>query len=70
VLFLPFTGVAICQLTDTRYLREQLGVEVIRCLVLWAHTLLASQHHEGLVTFLVYPPDDLLLVVQIQWLGD
>jgi hypothetical protein len=27
-------------------------------------------HDEGLVTFLVYPPDDLVLVVQIQWLGD
>ncbi len=25
---------------------------------------------EGLVTFLVYPPDDLVLVVKIQWLGD
>ncbi|MGH3191348.1 MAG: hypothetical protein ACRDPY_02920 [Streptosporangiaceae bacterium] len=24
---------------------------------------------EGLVTFLVYPPDDLVLVVKIQWLG-
>ena len=23
----------------------------------------------GLVTFLVYPPDDLMLVVKIQWLG-
>ena len=23
----------------------------------------------GLVTFLVYPPDDLVLVVRIQWLG-
>jgi hypothetical protein len=23
----------------------------------------------GLVRFLVYPPDDLVLVVQIQWLG-
>jgi hypothetical protein len=27
-------------------------------------------HHEGLVTFLIYPPDDLVLVVRIQWLGD
>lgn len=27
-------------------------------------------HHEGLVTFLVYAPDDLVLVVRIQWLGD
>lgn len=26
--------------------------------------------NEGLVTFLVYPPDDLVLVVKIQWLGD
>ena len=25
---------------------------------------------EGLVTFLVYPPDQLVLVVRIQWLGD
>jgi hypothetical protein len=23
----------------------------------------------GLVTFLVYPPDDVMLVVRIQWLG-
>ena len=29
-----------------------------------------GSHDEGLVTFLVYPPDDLVLVVQIQWLGD
>jgi hypothetical protein len=27
-------------------------------------------HHEGLVTFLVYPPDDLVLVVRIQWLAE
>ncbi|HEY2575497.1 MAG TPA: hypothetical protein VGI74_04245 [Streptosporangiaceae bacterium] len=27
-------------------------------------------HDEGLVTFLVYPPDQLVLVVRIQWLGD
>lgn len=33
-------------------------------------TLPFGQHNEGLVTFLVYPPDDLVLVVQIQWLGD
>ena len=26
--------------------------------------------HEGLVTFLVYPPDDLVLVVRVQWLGE
>ena len=32
-------------------------------------TLHFGQHHEGLVTFLVYPPDDLVLVVKIQWLG-
>jgi len=33
-------------------------------------TLHFSQHHEGLITFLVYPPDDLVLVVKIQWLGE
>ena len=33
-------------------------------------TLYFGQHQEGLVTFLVYPPDDLVLVVKIQWLGD
>jgi len=33
-------------------------------------TLHFRPHHEGLVTFLVYPPDDLVLVVRIQWLGD
>jgi hypothetical protein len=33
-------------------------------------TLHFGQHYEGLVTFLVYPPDDLVLVVQIQWLDD
>jgi hypothetical protein len=27
-------------------------------------------HDEGLVTFLVYPPDELVLVVRIQWLGE
>jgi hypothetical protein len=32
-------------------------------------TLHFGQHHEGLVTFLVHPPDDLVLVVRIQWLG-
>jgi hypothetical protein len=31
---------------------------------------LRTLHHEGLVTFLVYPPDELVLVVRIQWLGD
>jgi hypothetical protein len=33
-------------------------------------TLHFGQHHEGLVTFLVHPPDDLVLVVRLQWLGD
>jgi hypothetical protein len=33
-------------------------------------TLHFGRHDEGLVTFLVYPPDDLVLVVKIQWLGD
>jgi len=33
-------------------------------------TLHFGQDNEGLVTFLVYPPDDLVLVVKIQWLGD
>jgi hypothetical protein len=33
-------------------------------------TLHFGEHDEGLVTFLVYPPDDLVLVVRIQWLGD
>jgi hypothetical protein len=33
-------------------------------------TLHFGQHGEGLVTFLVYPPDDLVLVVKVQWLGD
>jgi hypothetical protein len=32
-------------------------------------TLHFGEHHEGLVTFLVYAQDDLVLVVQIQWLG-
>jgi hypothetical protein len=27
-------------------------------------------HSQGLVTFLIHPPDDLALVVKIQWLGD
>ncbi len=30
----------------------------------------SGPHDERLVTFLVYPPDDLVLVVRIQWLGD
>jgi hypothetical protein len=33
-------------------------------------TLHFGRHHEGLVTFLVYAPDDLVLVVRIQWLGE
>jgi hypothetical protein len=33
-------------------------------------TLHFGLHHAGLVTFLVYPLDELVLVVQIQWLGD
>ena len=33
-------------------------------------TLHFGPHDDGLVTFLVYPPDDLVLVVKIQWLGD
>jgi hypothetical protein len=33
-------------------------------------TLHFGPHDDGLVTFLVYPPDDLVLVVRIQWLGD
>ena len=33
-------------------------------------TLHFGPHDEGLVTFLVYPLDDLVLVVWIQWLGD
>ncbi len=33
-------------------------------------TLHFGPHDEGLVTFLVYPTDDLVLVVRIQWLGD
>jgi hypothetical protein len=30
---------------------------------------LHSARTGGLVTFMVYPPDDLVLVVKIQWLG-
>jgi hypothetical protein len=33
-------------------------------------TLHFGQHHEGLVKFLVYSPNDLVLVVRIQRLGD
>lgn len=32
-------------------------------------TLHFGPHHEGLVTFLVYAPGDLVLVVKIQWIG-
>jgi hypothetical protein len=32
-------------------------------------TLHFGEHHGRLVTFLVYAQDDLVLVVQIQWLG-
>jgi hypothetical protein len=32
-------------------------------------TVYFGPHNEGLVTFLVYPPDDLVLVTRIQWLG-
>jgi hypothetical protein len=33
-------------------------------------TLHFGRHSEGLVTFLVYPPDEFVLVVKIQWMGD
>jgi hypothetical protein len=33
-------------------------------------TLHFGHHHVGLVTFLVYPPDELVLIVKIQWLGE
>ena len=33
-------------------------------------TLYFGPHAEGLVTFLVHPPDDLVLVTRIQWLGE
>jgi hypothetical protein len=33
-------------------------------------TLHFGPHDEGLVTFLVYAPGDLVLVVKIQWLGE
>jgi hypothetical protein len=33
-------------------------------------TLHFGLHNEGLVTFLVYPPEDLVLVTRIQWLGE
>jgi hypothetical protein len=33
-------------------------------------TLPFGPHSQGLVTFLTYPPDNLVLVVKIQWIGD
>jgi hypothetical protein len=33
-------------------------------------TLYSGPQNEGLVTVLVYPPDDLVLVTRIQWLGE
>jgi hypothetical protein len=33
-------------------------------------TLPFGPHGQGLVTFLIYPPDDLVLVIKIQWIGD
>lgn len=33
-------------------------------------TLHFGHRHQGLVTVLVYPPDDLVLVVRINWLGE
>jgi hypothetical protein len=30
---------------------------------------ISARTAEALVTFLVYPPDDLVLVVKVQWLG-
>lgn len=33
-------------------------------------TLPFGPHDQGLVTFLIYPPDDLVLVVRIQRLGE
>jgi hypothetical protein len=32
-------------------------------------TLHFGPRHQGLATFLVYPPDDVVLVVRIQWMG-
>ena len=32
-------------------------------------SLCFGPHDEGLVTFLVWPPDDLVLVTRIQWLA-
>lgn len=33
-------------------------------------TLPFGQHDEGLITFLNYPPGELVLVAQVQWLDD
>ena len=33
-------------------------------------TLYFGLQDEGLVTLLVYPPDDLVLVTRIKWLGE
>lgn len=33
-------------------------------------TLYFGPQNKGLVTFLVYPPDELVLVTRIQWLGE
>ena len=33
-------------------------------------TLPFGEHSQGLITFLIYPPDGLVLVVKIQWIGD
>jgi hypothetical protein len=33
-------------------------------------TLHFGPNHEGLVTFLIYPPDDLVLITRIQGLGE
>jgi hypothetical protein len=32
-------------------------------------TLYFGPNNEGLVVFLIYPPDDLVLITRIQWLG-
>ena len=45
--------------------RADEGQPAIRAL----RTLHFGPGHEGLVTFLVYEPEDLVLVVRIQWLG-
>jgi hypothetical protein len=33
-------------------------------------TLYFGSQNEGLATFLIYPPDELVLVTRIQWLGE